>query len=483
MRNHQFKTIRLINSFHEKDFIEFNKFLKSPFFNENLSLVKLFGIIKECTGNKTDKELSLKKIHSLAFPDEEYDENITRKRLTALNKLIENYFSIINTENYCNIKRLYAIKELNKRNLSDYVKSSAVEFRKKMAEDEVSDLISQFHFIMLLYEEYRMFRSMHENANALKTTEEINRTTELFYINLKLINFSFSFIRKYRECNGNIDNSEFISFIQLNDSFISKSNSLIMLKTICELLCCEKQEKLNELLDIIIKNGNSVFYGLIDFIINLVLEYIVFKYNSGWKTERDIFNKLLFVSEKSGFLDRTKIVQPLNFLAVIIIYTDGGKNDYASQYIAKYLNKLDENQKNIIFGISKGMIYFSNNQFTEAVKLIEDLKPTEYILYCFVKILLSQCYYELNDYKKTLKTLESIKRYSYRKKDLHEVTKYAINRYVYYLSKLVNTRKNLFTFKINYIDKLNKENNVIRKEWLLLKTEDVRKLRINLVKD
>jgi hypothetical protein len=473
MSGYQYKTIKLIATFSKKDFSEFEKFINSPFFNERTSLIKIYVFLKDLIISESREEINIELIHNKVFPEKPYDELKTRKRLSSLNKLIERYFAQVNQQQYYSPERLYTLKEINKRGLSDVFAANMSDFRKGMTEDIFSDIACQMDYIKLLYEEYRMYKGIQDTPSALKTFKEIENLSNLINVFLYYLNTSVLLIRKFREIKFTIDTEKIHKFISENKAHTDSYKHLKLLSEFINMLEEDKIESIHSISDFILKNHNKIFYGITDFVFNLLLEYLVFKYNTGFEIDRNVYNKLIESMDKSGFIERSKIIPPMNFIAITILCTDAKENDYAGKFIKKYVSKLDEKLRINIYNSSKAILKYSEKDYDEAIELLEKNDSSESTLHIFSKVLLIQCFYEKNELKRAYMVSDALKRYLYRNKDMQELTKSAVLNYIHYVQRFISIKKNLFKKSDDILDKIYEEKVSIRKEWLISKAIEV----------
>ncbi len=482
MAGHQYKTIKLLSTFSDKDLSEFNKFINSPFFNERKSLIKIYTFLISFIKSRSQEKLNLEYIHRNVFPESPYDELKTRKRLSSLNKLIEKYFSLINQQLYYSPEKLYTLKEINKRGLSDIFALNLRDFRKGIKENIFSDIAFQTDYLKLLYEEYRMFKGIQDTPSAIKTFKEIEELTNLINVFLNLLNASVFLIRKFREIKYTDSKIKIRELISKNKELMEKHKFLKVFSEFCYLLEEDKVERIYNLSEFIIRNHNKLFYGITDLIFNLLLEYLVFKYNTGVEIDRNVYNKLIESIDKSGFLERSKLIPPMNFIAITILCTDAKENDYASKYVNEYVSRLDVTLRANIYNSSQAILRYSEKDYDKAVELLEKIDTSESTLYIFSKVLLIQSCYDKTDLKQAFRASEALKRYIYRSKKIQELTKSAILNFIHYLQRIISIRSNMFKKAENLPYKISKERVIIRKEWLLKTALRIKEEKKSLVK-
>ena len=89
--------IRLLKSFSKKEITDFEKFIASPFFNSQSTLVKIFSEIKKYYPEFSDNNFTKKNLYEKVNPGKIYNDVIFRKYISNLFKLSEKFLIVNDT--------------------------------------------------------------------------------------------------------------------------------------------------------------------------------------------------------------------------------------------------------------------------------------------------------------------------------------------------------------------------------------------------
>src|SRR5438034_704455 len=86
--------IQLLKTLNKNEFKEFEKFVKSPFYNEGRNYENFFQILKKNYPDFDQDSITKEKIFNQLYPGKPYNDEIIRKIISNLLKLAKQYLSI-----------------------------------------------------------------------------------------------------------------------------------------------------------------------------------------------------------------------------------------------------------------------------------------------------------------------------------------------------------------------------------------------------
>src|SRR6187399_2721319 len=105
--------ILLLKKFDKQQLKDFNNFVKSPFFNTNNALVKLYEYIRKQYPDYSPEKLEKEKVYRKLFGKTEYNDGFIRVLMSNLQNLAEEYLSYMGLQSDPLIKRKYLLDELS----------------------------------------------------------------------------------------------------------------------------------------------------------------------------------------------------------------------------------------------------------------------------------------------------------------------------------------------------------------------------------
>jgi hypothetical protein len=111
--------IRLISAFSPQEFRQFGRFLRSPFFNSNKALVRLYVYLKKYHPAFPSLALTEKKVFKHLFPGKNFSEHRMYDISHEMLKLCEKFLSYTGFDKDTFNVNLFLLREINHRNLPD----------------------------------------------------------------------------------------------------------------------------------------------------------------------------------------------------------------------------------------------------------------------------------------------------------------------------------------------------------------------------
>lgn len=95
---HQSKLIKLFQILSEGEIKRLAKFLKSPFFNANPSIIKLYTLLRKVHPNYTSAQLTNEKVFKKVFPKRTYDHQKLLNLMSDFTGILQRYLQILQLE-------------------------------------------------------------------------------------------------------------------------------------------------------------------------------------------------------------------------------------------------------------------------------------------------------------------------------------------------------------------------------------------------
>lgn len=108
----------MLKTFDEDEMRSFGKFIRSPYFNESLVMVKLFESIKKYYPGFTNRNFTKQKLFRKLYPQKKYNDDTMRKHLSDMQKLGEEFLAHFYLDKNPFTKKLYVVEKLDNKNLT-----------------------------------------------------------------------------------------------------------------------------------------------------------------------------------------------------------------------------------------------------------------------------------------------------------------------------------------------------------------------------
>ncbi|MFK7774244.1 MAG: hypothetical protein AB8F94_19000 [Saprospiraceae bacterium] len=112
---HNSKLLKLLKILNATELKRLHQFLKSPFFNKNLHLLKLYQILRVWYPDFNSPKLEREKVFKKLFPDRAYDYQKLLNLMSDFTNLLKQYLQILQLEKEKQVQDELLIKAYSKR--------------------------------------------------------------------------------------------------------------------------------------------------------------------------------------------------------------------------------------------------------------------------------------------------------------------------------------------------------------------------------
>lgn len=396
------KLLSLLLSFSKIDLNRFEKYLLSPFFNENQNLVKLFNILNQYLRNNEQepKTISKQEVWKRLFKNTPYNDVLLRRVCSDMTQQALNYLAYTNYKSKPLSVETNMLSATNQPKLKKHFTGILRKAQTRQMESESRD--TSFH-----YNNFQIELSCHKNLEYLgkkrsdfSNFERADYHLDSFYILQKLKNYC-DLLGYKNMVSIEVNVTLFPTFVEfvLNSNFIEEA-SIKAFYLVSEMFLDPENEanyyNLKALLDERTKEFGHEDLKLL--YIHLRNYCIHTKINLG---RSDFFRELFDlykVQVQSGIIIENDILTAQNYKNIITVALHIKEFEWAENFIQTYTDMLppanQDNDRN--YNLAK--VYFHQEQYE---KVIEQLREVEYrnVIYSLGgKLMLLKTYYELNEF-------------------------------------------------------------------------------------
>jgi hypothetical protein len=468
-----------------KEFKEFGEFLKSPYFNKNIHVLKLYEYLRKFYPEFKDSKLNKETVFKKLFPGKKYNDGFLRTIIFNLGKQTEDYLAIINLKKDDLNRGIHLLKELNARKIEKVF----LKYYKEI--DEAVNIIS-YHDPEYFYKKYELkdqkeiymdwskfknkdYKSFSENIFTL-----IDYDLTCFYLSKALNHYRFMLDKKlYEPLNYNF---EFIEYI-IDYLTTTENNYKEVLKIklhLNEVLLIKYQKYENYLIlkDILFNNYNNLSKSDLYSLHNILHSYCIAQYYST-KDEflNERFELFKFCLEKKLYLASEHIYfDDIMFGNIVNVAISLNEFSWAESFIEQYKNELSPENYEVVINYSYARIYLNKKNFELALSHLNNIKKMKHLQFKTpIKNLLLMVFYELKLYNQAYYQVDAYRHFLKNNKSSYPEERYErISNFLKYYSKLLkyserNNKENLNDFKNEVIN----TRNILNREWLLEKLNEL----------
>lgn len=474
-----FNSLRYLNVY---ELGSFEKFLRSPYFNQNENLVKLYQILLPFL--KTRKEIDVDKfrVWEKLFGNIEFDDKYFRKLTSDLLKLEERFISQqVFDENNSLITNLLLQGITRKGAFKMY--NSALAAAERLVERNF-DRNADYYYQQYILERNKFnFTSEFEKKSKKQTKhnwlniKEISDNIDIFYISEKLKLYSTLLSAKsIKKIDVNLNFiEEIIMFIQENN-FVEYPPIAIYYQIYLTLTESKNEEHYQKLKELIAQYINQFPKDEAVDIYESALNYCINKANSGFS---QFYEELLFLYK--GMLSNEIIgnqarLNPTNFRN--IVFTAARVNDFkwAEWFIETYKDKLDERYRDNAVTFNLARLNYYKKDYDKVKKYLRDVEFNDMAYELSAKSMLIATYYDTDDYDPLYSLLDSFNMFLNRnKKTIPEQKGKAHQVLIKFVRKLISINPSdksaIQKLKLN----IEKAGDIPDKQWLLDRVRELEK--------
>lgn len=468
--------IELLESFSPKEVKEFSEYIRSPFFNKNESVVKLYDAIVNAGGDikKLEKEYLYKKIYG----SEKYNDATVRTLMFNLAKLAEDYLAYKDFSE--EDTKINLLKQLNRRGLKrsfeKNFKAASSELDKMKVKD--SDYFYRKYMLSIQNELYNI-KSLRYLTSRDKPEDEIMKQSEhliaFFLINL-IRNYRFLLNRKL---SMNIDVKP--GFLEELFSYLEKNPHedippLYWGYKMLILLMNEKEEDFYKIKNYLFGNKDRFSREeLYNFLI-LLNNFCIKSHHKGKENFlRESFDLYKFMLENDLYSFEKGGYIPVGYYKNITsIGLKLGEYKWTEDFINRFKEMLPPEKKDNAYNLASSKLYFETKRFREALETLSHVQNEDVYYKMEIKQTLLKIYYELGMYTEALDVCDTFRHMFTNNKIISELHAEGAMNFIKLFGRLARARMSRAAERNETLKKdIRNLKYIVGREWLLEKAEEL----------
>jgi len=416
------KLYSILESFDKYEQNRCRKYLQSPYFNVNQTLVDLYDLLLEGINGKRKKQhMEKEAIWKYLGLNSGYDDVRFRKYFSDLLKLIE---SFIAQEEFGTDKlqeTIFLLKALGKKNAPKLQNSTLRTARSQSEQSPYRDTgfyLNQYLIERNFYELLDFETRRGDKSNV----EDISNNLDLFYFsekirmacetlsrkNLKLHDYELSFSK------------EVIELIEDQPRLLNESPAIALYYQIFLILTNPGNEEYYYNLKVLLETHAKYFPPkvAIEELYTSAQNYCVKRINQGdQRFLAELFDlfKLLI---GNGLLIADGQISPWYFRNIIVVALRLGHYDWAEEFINSYSQYLPDSLRENAISFNLAQIYFYQKKYEKVIEQLQNVEYDDITYNLNSKTMLMATFYELDDIDPLFSLMESFRTYLNRQKSL-----------------------------------------------------------------
>jgi hypothetical protein len=471
------ESTKLYNSLRYLDVYEltaFDKFINSPYFNQNENLIGLYRIFLPYLKGRKDIDMNKYQVWEKLFMNKDFDDKYFRKLTSDLSKLLERYLAQqIYEENNVLINN-HLLQGITRKNAFNMY-NSALSNAERLVERNFNRNADYY------YQQYQLEKSKFNFTSEFEKKSKKQSKVSLFNIKEISDNLDIFFISEKLKLYCTLLSARSIKKIELNLNFIEEviqivnSNNLLQYPSIAvyyqiylTLIESVNEEHYHRLKIIINKNIHLFPPDEANDIYESALNYCIRKANSG---RSEFYNELLALYkdmlEKNSY-EFTNKLNPTNFRN--IVFTAARVNDFkwAEWFINEYKEKLDDKYRDNAVTYNLARLNYYKKDYDKVKKYLRDVEFDDMGYELNAKTILIITYYDTDDYDPLYSLLESFNMFLNRnKKTIPDQKIKALKTLIKFVKRLMNIRPSDQKSVQKLKQEIENAGDIPDKQWLL----------------
>jgi len=501
--------IEILKEFTPQEIIKFEKFLKSPYYNQSKKLIKLYKELRKFYPTFKHEKLKDYYLYKRISPNLKFKESTFRNLIVDLRSLIDKFLITENLFESRFEKQILLLKVLINKNQYSYLNSKA----NKTLIDLKKDGLDSNNCYSMSVVEFSKFNSKFIHKRQ-KTNRDIKESLETLnkYVT-HIINF---FVSELVNINLRIL-TEAQKFNLIGDSsFVSQVTSAIDLPKISKLTQIISKD--NILVDLYLhllnafedfdniqgfynyKSCTSKYFKKLTrdeqaYHYSMLICYCIIKKTKG-KSNISFDSELFglyntFLKEKLFIDDKSKYLDEGLFRNILILTLRLRNFEWAYEFIEQYTKFLHPEKRKNILNLSFAEYYYhlgsvtnSSDKLNLAFDYLVKIKEEAFIVKYDIKFLYLMVYYDLGLYNDLLIQLNNYRKFLLRNTLVPKERKIRFNKFLNILEKLTYLKQgdphidaDDLNFQIINFDNFNYKNWLLDKALPFLKSSELQKIR------
>jgi hypothetical protein len=430
------KLYSILVDFNKYEQNRLRKFITSPYFNKNESLVLLFDFLTANINIKADNELEKEEIWNAIYPGATYDDVLFRKNCSDLLKLIESFLAQQIYEENPIHQATYLIEAVGKRKL-ERLFNSTMKTARRLTDQHLFKSAEYYLFQFQIEKNYYELSEQAYKRTSRKNVEEILNSLDRFFLAEKLRFYcsvlSQQSIVSYEYKLLFID--EIIQYIE-KYSFDEVPPVAIYYQIYKTYTETENAEHYFRLIRLLERYGDLFPKKEAEFMYQAALNYCIRKLNQGSRQFLEEYFNLSVILLQKELLLKDGELSPWDFRNIVVIALRLGKYDWTETFIQDYKSLLPENFRENAVSFNLAQLYFYQKNYDKVIELLQTVDYEDFSYNLNSKVLLMNSYYEIEEIEPLYSLLESFRAYLNRHKNIPAFRRNPYNNLIKFTKKL-----------------------------------------------
>ena len=476
------KLTKIVQSLSKEEFVDWKRFLSSPFFNNDQNLLVGYNVLAKYFPDLDSKRLTKEKVYEKVFPGITWNDAKWRNLSSKMVKSLEMFLSVLEMRNDENEQRKFFIKSLGKRNLYSIFKKEVKSLDYSLSKIYPQDLtvlleralLNQSFYYHKSTNKIEQFNYLHDAKIQL---ENYYSSQHMIWLCEKLL---METIQKQSTKN------EFSKKKKFNDNE-NQPIFLSLYKSIHQLLKTGRDEDYQKAKYLFLDNIDHLSMNDKQFGLLHLINFSVRKNNKGYHSYRIEMFDLYKSGLEHKILTENRQLTDTTFRNIVANSAALNRFGWAEKFIEEYEKYLPLNDKEKATVMAKANLYFHQKEFSKVIDLLISFTPNDITNLLIAKTMLLRSYFEYfldnpSYYDLLLSYSSAFEKLVKRKKKLPQdriIGCLNLSSTIRRLSKIIIENKWNNKQKEILLGEIKNQNMLIGKSWLIEKNKIIMKWVFN----
>ncbi len=458
----------------KRDWREFRKFVRSPYFNQRKDILLLFQYLETALASLKPEMLNRKRVFKHVFPNEAFDEKKLRHTTSFLLKILKKYLSQAEFENDPVQTQQYLCQSLRKKGLEVFFEKELILAQNLIEKEPFRDSKFYFQKHQLGLEE-AVFTMPQRRSGKMKFQSIADQLT-ISYIS-SILRLSCN-IQSHQTMSGQIYDLKLLPEVLA----LVKSGEYLEVPAVALYYRCynsieslenatiEKSEQNFQLLKVLINKHWTLFPSSeIRDIYLFAVNYCIKRLNAGDRS----FIREAFELYRSGLKNETLledgVLSSFTYKNITRLGMALLENEWVEQFLEEYKKYLNPRERENAWRYNLAFFYFQQQEYKRAMQLLLFVEFKDVLNNLDARRMLLKSYFELGEYNALDSLLDSFSRYIHRQKDQMGYHRENYINLIRFVKKIIHNGEKDKTVLLELKKEIIATSRLADREWLLEK--------------
>ncbi|MEY3051376.1 MAG: hypothetical protein RLY31_1161 [Bacteroidota bacterium] len=411
------KLYSVLGYFDKYDLNRLRKFLHSPFFNRNGSLVGLFEVLAAHRNGPPEEPLEKNRIWAELMPGQSFDDVLFRKYCSDLLKLIETFLAQQVYEENSVYQASCLIDAVAKRKLEPLF-NSTVRTARRLSGQQTYRTAAYYLSQYQVEKNFFNLEELRHDRTAKRNVEDILNHLDRFYLSEKLRYACYVFSQQSLVSHEYqlLFMEEIVRHVERHD-FEDVPPVSIYYQIYLTYVDAENTDHYFRLTGLLERFGDLFPRQEAEFIYTTALNYCIRKLNQGsHQFLEEYFNVFVILLDKE-LLHTDGELSPWHFRNIVSIALRLGKYDWTDRFIQDYQRHLPAAMRENAVSFNLALLHFYQKNHSKVIELLRSVEYDDPSYNLNSKSMLLQTYYELDEIEPMYSLMDTFRTYLNRHKD------------------------------------------------------------------